>query len=318
MARCVLLLNVHGIGWLIGGRLLMGLGAGLASSALTSYIVDAAPSAPVWVASVASSQAPMLGLTLGAVGSGALVQYGPWPRTLGVPHHDRCVAGLREPDCGESRNRPPHTRRLALPAPRVHLPRRVRHLLPVAASILLATWATGAFYQAFVPALTQEQLGTQNALVIGLVFSAYMAPSVIDAPIGGRFAPATAQRLGMVFFLVGMVAILTALSLSTLALFVAGSLIAGGGQGIAVSATIRGLLHRSTIADRSPIFAAIYLLSYTGAAVPSLIAGQLSHTLTMTEIALGYGGLALAATLITVIAARNPEPSSLTGGDRSA
>ena len=24
----------------------------------------------------------MLGLTLGAVGSGALVQYGPWPRTL--------------------------------------------------------------------------------------------------------------------------------------------------------------------------------------------------------------------------------------------
>ena len=59
-------------------------------------------------------------------------------------------------------------------------------------------------------------------------------------------------------------------------------------------------------------------LSYTGAAVPSLIAGQLSHTLTMTEIALGYGGLALAATLITVIAARNPEPSSLTGGDRSA
>jgi hypothetical protein len=103
-----------------------------------------------------------------------------------------------------------------------------------------------------------------------------------------------------------MVAILTALSLSTLPLFVAGSLIAGGGQGIAVSSTIRGLLHRSTIADRSPIFAAIYLLSYTGAAVPSLIAGQLSHTLTMTEIALGYGGLALAATLITVIAARNP------------
>jgi hypothetical protein len=58
----------------------MGSRAGLASSALTAYIVDAAPSAPVWVASVASSQAPMLGLTLGAVGSGALVQYGAWPR----------------------------------------------------------------------------------------------------------------------------------------------------------------------------------------------------------------------------------------------
>lgn len=27
----------------------------------------------------------------------------------------------------------------------------VRHLLPVAAAVFLATWATGAFYQAFVP-----------------------------------------------------------------------------------------------------------------------------------------------------------------------
>ena len=284
----------------------MGLGAGLASSALTSYIVDAAPSAPVWVASVASSQAPMLGLTLGAVGSGALVQYGPWPRTLVYLIMIAALLASASLIVASPETAPRTPGAWRSLRPRVHLPRRVRHLLPVAASILLATWATGAFYQAFVPALTQEQLGTQNALVIGLVFSAYMAPSVIGAPIGGRFAPATAQRLGMVIFLIGMVAILTALSLSTLALFVAGSLIAGGGQGIAVSATIRGLLHRSTIADRSPIFAAIYLLSYTGAAVPSLIAGQLSHTLTMTEIALGYGGLALAATLITVIAARNP------------
>jgi MFS family permease len=305
-AGCVLLLNVHGLGWLIGGRLLMGLGAGLASSALTSYIVDAAPSAPSWVASVASSQAPMLGLTLGAVGSGALVQYGPWPRTLVYLIMIAALLASASLIVASPETAPRTLGAWRSLRPRVHLPRRVRHLLPVAASILLATWATGAFYQAFVPALTQEQLGTQNALVIGLVFSAYMAPSVIGAPIGGRFAPATAQRLGMVAFLIGMVAILTALSLSTLPLFVAGSLIAGGGQGIAVSSTIRGLLHRSTIADRSPIFAAIYLLSYTGAAVPSLIAGQLSHTLTMTEIALGYGGLALAATLITVIAARNP------------
>jgi MFS family permease len=40
---CLLLLNVHHIGILIAGRRLMGLGAGLASSSLTSYIVDAAP-----------------------------------------------------------------------------------------------------------------------------------------------------------------------------------------------------------------------------------------------------------------------------------
>lgn len=46
---CLLLLDVHDIGILIVGRVMMGLGAGLASSSLTSYIVDAAPpSRPGW------------------------------------------------------------------------------------------------------------------------------------------------------------------------------------------------------------------------------------------------------------------------------
>lgn len=63
---CVLLLNVHDIGILIIGRLLMGLGAGLASSSLTAYIVDAVPARPAWLASVASSQTVMLGLAVGA------------------------------------------------------------------------------------------------------------------------------------------------------------------------------------------------------------------------------------------------------------
>ena len=75
-------LNVHDIGTLLAGRLLVGVGTGLASSSLTSYIVDAAPSRPEWLASVASSQGPMLGLTVGAIASGALVQFGPWPRDL--------------------------------------------------------------------------------------------------------------------------------------------------------------------------------------------------------------------------------------------
>jgi MFS family permease len=79
---CLVLLSVHHIGILIAGRLLMGLGAGLASSSLTAYIVDAAPTRPTWLASVASSQTVMLGLAVGAIASGALVQFGPWPRDL--------------------------------------------------------------------------------------------------------------------------------------------------------------------------------------------------------------------------------------------
>src|SRR4051812_37129870 len=53
---CLVLLDVHDIDILLAGRLLVGVGTGLASSSLSSYIVDAAPRQPEWLASVASRQ----------------------------------------------------------------------------------------------------------------------------------------------------------------------------------------------------------------------------------------------------------------------
>jgi len=303
---CVLLLNVHDIGILLGSRLLMGVGTGLASSSLTSYIVDAAPPRPEWLASVASSQGPMLGLTVGAIASGALVQYGPWPRGL---IYLVCVGFLlvsvalialspetATPTSGAWRSL----------LPRVRVPAPVRHLLPVAAAVFLATWATGAFYQAFVPALVEDQLHTRSPLILGLVFAAYMAPSVLGAPISGRFTSAVGQRVGMITFLGGMIGIITAINAGTLVLFIIATIVAGAGQGIAISAATHGLLHGSTMADRAPIFSAIYLICYSSAALPSLISGELSNTFSLPHIALGYGALAVVATLFTILGARNP------------
>lgn len=303
---CLLLLNVHDIGTLLAGRLLMGVGTGLASSSLTSYIVDAAPTRPEWLAAVASSQGPMLGLTLGAVASGALVQFGPWPRDLIY----LVCAGLLVLSAAlivispETARPTPGAWRSLLP--RVRVPARVRHLLPVAAAVFLATWATGAFYQAFVPALVEDQLHTHSPLTLGLVFAAYMAPSVLGAPLGGRVTSAAAQRIGMIVFLAGWIGIITAIAIGTLALFIAATIVAGAGQGIAISAATRGLLQDSTLADRAAIFSVIYVLCYSGAAFPSLISGELSNTFSLPQIVLGYGGLAIVATLLTVVAVRNP------------
>src|SRR3569833_3326859 len=133
-----------------------------------------------------------------------------------------------------------------------------------------------------------------------------MAPSVLGAPIGGRFSPATAQRIGMVTFLAGMIGVITAINAGILVLFIVATVFAGAGQGIAISAATRGLLHGSTLADRSPIFSAIYLICYCGAIFLSLISGELSNTFSLPQIALGYGVLALVATVFTVVCARNP------------
>ena len=306
---CALLLNVDGIGILITGRLLLGLGAGLASSSLTSYIVDTAPAKPAWLASVASSQTVMLGLAVGAVASGALVQFAPWPRQLIylVDIAALVVSIVLVVLSPETVRRKPGARRSLLPSVRV--PARVRHLIPVTAAVLLSTWAVGAFYQAFVPALVENQLRTSSPLILGLVFAAYMASSAFGAPLGGRFSTATAQRVGMAVFLVGMIGVIAAIATGTLPLFIVSTILAGAAQGVAISAATRGLLAGSSIDDRAPTFSVVYLISYSGATIPALIAGQLSNILSLSQIVLGYGAFALIATVWTLIGARNPHPA---------
>jgi hypothetical protein len=103
-----------------------------------------------------------------------------------------------------------------------------------------------------------------------------------------------------------MIGIITAINAGSLALFIIATIVAGAGQGIAISAATRGLLHGSTLADRALIFSAIYLLCYSGATFPRLISGQLSNSFSLPRIAFGYGVLAIVATLFTVLGARNP------------
>jgi hypothetical protein len=249
----------------------------------------------------------MLGLAIGAVGSGALVQFGPWPRDLiylaaaGLLILSAALVAISP----ETVFRTPAAWRSL--RPRVRVPAHARKLLPAAAAVLLATWATGAFYQAFVPALVKGQLHSHSPLVIGLVFAAYMGSSALGAPLSGRLTSASAQRSGMATFLVGWVGVVVSVATGTLVLFIAATIVAGASQGIAISAATRGLLYGSTLADRAPIFSAIYLLSYCGAAIPALVSGELSNTFSLPQITLAYGALALIATLFTVLAARNPQ-----------
>lgn len=248
----------------------------------------------------------MFGLAIGALASGALVQLGPWPLHL---VYVAAVGGLLLSAAliavsPETVARTPGAWRSLRPS--VCVPFRIRRLLPVAMAVLLATWATGAFYQAFVPALVEEELHTRSPLVLGLAFAAYMAPSALGALLGGRITPAAGQRIGMIVFLAGMAGVVIAITTGALVLFIPATIVAGASQGIAISATTRSLLHGSSLTDRAPIFSVIYLICYSSAAFPSLIAGQLSNVFSLQQVALGYGALALLACVITVVGARDP------------
>ena len=286
---CVVLMTVHSAEPLLIGRLLQGLSCGLASTAMTAWLVDTAPASRKWFAPAIISCGPMTGLTLGGFSSGAMVDFAPLPRLL--PFIVMLVLLLA---CAlllsvgrETVGR--HKGALASLRPRVALPAAARKAYPMAAWAFVCTWALGGFYQAFGPAMAREQLHSGSAVAAALVFASVMAPSLIGAWLAGRVSAVKAQYLGMLVFTGALACVLLALGHGQLSVFLGASAIAGMAQGATLTGSIQTLVAEITIEERAGVLAAIYATSYTGAAIPTLIAGQLATHFSLLQVAMGYG-----------------------------
>lgn len=303
----IMFLNVESALPLIAGRFLLGLACGLASSALTAYVADTAPEEPKWLAPTIISNAPFIGLTVGALLSGALVEYGPNARHLCyyVVLGGLFLCAVLIAASKETVARKPGV--LASLRPRIALPHADRRLYPVAAATFFATWAMGGFYQAYGPSIAAQELGTMNTFMAALVFSAYLLPGTVGSALTARLTPAQTQRRGMVIFTLAVAGLILTMKMGHIAGFLITSAIAGAAQGAVVTGSVRSLMADVVKEERAGVLSVIFATSYTGAAIPTLIAGRLSKSLDLFELTLCYGVLIVIVCILTLLFAREPK-----------
>jgi len=116
--------------------------------------------------------------------------------------------------------------------------------------------------------------------------------------------PISGQRIGVAIFFVGILGILAAALTGAGIGFIVASVVAGFGQGLIFAHTMRRLLPPTPAHETAGLLAVVYAISYLGAAIPALIAGQLSRLLPLIDITAGYGVLALLAVILTLVATR--------------
>jgi MFS family permease len=301
----ILFLDIDSATPLIIGRFLLGVACGLASSTIASYIIDNAGTLPKWLPAAVVGNSPMVGLTIGSLTSGTLVECGPYPKTLS---YYVVLVGLFA--CSiliifskETVKRTPGLFQSF--KPQFSMPHTDKRLYPIAASVFVATWALGGFYQAYGPSIAVSQLGTSSTLIAAIVFSSFMLPTAIGGPLSAKLSPANAQRIGMVIFTLGVGGILVSLKFSSITAFLLSSAVAGAAQGSALTGSIRTLLQGISSKQRAGVLSLIYATSYTGVAVSSFIAGELSHFMNLFQITLCYGVLAVVVCITTLMYARN-------------
>ena len=110
----------------------------------------------------------------------------------------------------------------------------------------------------------------------------------------------------MILFVFAVAGIVASLQAGAIVPFIAASLFVGVAQGAASTGGIRALLAHARQQERAGLLSTIYLISYSGAAIPGIVAGELTSTFDLFQIALGYAALGIVASTVAVLAARNP------------
>lgn len=316
-ASCILLMLVNDVSFLFAARLFQGFACGIATSSIGAYAVDAGEDQPKWLVAAVVSTSPMVGIPLGAISSGALVTWGPYPRVtifaLILVLLLLCMVLLSR--CQETIVRQPGALKSLLP--RLHFPTGKALIFVATTGVVVSTWAAGGFYQAFGPSIVAEELTMDSAIIAAIAFSSVMGLTPVGSYLSGLLSPRRAVQLGMSLFCLAAVGITVALMQGWLVIFILASLSVGIAQGLSSTACIKLLLHDEPQSYRAGLLSTVYIVSYAGAVVPAMGASVAATSYSVFTIWCGYAVLGCIAALMalgaTVMASANRQPQSVVG-----
>jgi MFS family permease len=307
-----------GVGALLIARVVQGLATGTATGALAAGLVEFAPEERPHLGPTMTAVSTSVGMALGAGVVGLLVPVTTHPDAYVFPlltlaFVSLAVVVLAIPE--------PHTRRaggLASLRPRLRVPREARPEFLASVPAMVAGWSVAGMFLALIPSLVTTVLhvrfGAAGGLSIAVLFLANTAGGVWAV----RHAPRVGISLGAVCLTLGSAGLAAALVLTSLTVFVIGSVIAGLGVGLTLNGTLRVVGAATNAKARSEVFSAAYVISYTALSVPSLAAGLLARWWGLETTAYLYIAFVAVLSLIAAAHAGRRQAHKRTDDGRSA
>ena len=293
----VLFLAAADVWMLIAARLVQGLATGAATAALAAGLADLNPRR----APLINSVAPIVGLAAGALGSAALVEYGPNPLhlvylvllvllvLLFVAAALMAPAGTASPGA------------LASLRPTLSVPGPARIPLLAVAPALVAVWALGGFFLSLGPTLAADVTGSRSALIGGWTAFALTMSGAVAVLVLRTTAAAAVLRIGSVALVAGVAVALVGTNTGSAWLFFAGTAVAGIGFGAGFQGAMRSVMPLAESHQRAGLLAAFYVVSYLAMGVPSVAAGVAVPVAGIRTTATAYGALVITLGLAALI-----------------
>lgn len=270
---------------LIAARALQGFATGLATSTLGAALIDDDPDH----GPLANSISPLLGMALGSLGSGLLIDIAPHPLQLGyvlvgVVMAVEAFALWLAPETAPRR---PGLLRSMRPV--IAVPVQARRTLLFITLFNVNGWALAGLFLSLGPAIIKQASGL-NSLLIGGGIVASLNLSGALAILLIRHWPVRRLVIASTMFFVGGISLfLAGLQFGSALLMFLGTFITGIGFGPAFLSTVRTLGPLAKPHERGGLMAAFLTESYLAFSVPSLAAGVAAGSFGLVQVAQVYG-----------------------------
>jgi MFS family permease len=290
------------IGWVIAARTIQGIATGAATSAFSASVVEHAPERHKKLGTIITSIAPAGGLGLGALLTGAAVQFSSHATAIVFT----ALAAIMVLGTGvaafsaETVSRRPEAARTLIP--RVSIPRAARGEFLASIPVHMAAWMLAGLFMGLVPTIIRDLLGLHSGLLNGATAFVEPAAAAVAGLFLGRLTARRTIFVGGAGVLLGTAVIEAGVATGMLSLLWVGGIIGGVGFGASFSGAIRTIALLVQPHQRAGLFASIYLVAYLSFGVPAIVAGLLIAPVGLQGTVLGYGVAVLVAATAGLVA----------------
>ncbi|MCW2525606.1 MAG: transporter [Pseudonocardiales bacterium] len=283
---------------LLVGRVIQGISTGAAAGAVGAGLLDLNKAK----GTIANGVAPMIGTGTGALLSGLLVQFLPYPTHLIYLSLLAVVVVQAVGVLLMAETASPTAGALGSLKPVFSMPPAARTPLLLVAPALVAVWSLAGFYGSLAPSLVRELAHSNSHLLGGLGLFA-LAGTAALAVLALRTAPTRLViLLGLVALLIGVGLTLVAVQMSSIAMFFVGTVIAGVGFGGGFQGAVRTVMPLAAAHERAGVLSNIYVVCYLAMGLPAVGAGFLVvHGGGLLDTAREYGAFVMVLAVLALV-----------------
>lgn len=291
-------IEADSVGALIAARTIQGFSTGIAFGTIGAAILDTHRAH----GSLMNSVTPVTGTAIGALGSSILVSYAPMPTQLiyiimlaamllfsalmwWMPE-----TALKRPGA------------LASLLPTIAVPAEARQALILVTPGNIAVWALGGFYLSLMPSLLRIMTGSASPLPGGIAVAVLTLSGAAAMLVARPWPGTTILMRSMAALILGVFLTLGGVSTASIALVLAGTVIAGFGFGAGFFGSIRTVVPLAMPEERAGLLSVMLIVCYLAFSLPTIVAGLFVPALGLPLTMYIYGAAVIVLAAISLIA----------------